>query len=363
MIARAARLVGVVWLLASAGLRAQAPVTTLPPPGPVAPPVGAPSPSPLAYVPPPPSLPAPPTSDPGPAGWGPFSVCSQPPGWFASAEIAYVFPTLRFAPINEQPLPTGQLLGQVHIPKVALSSTVSPTFEVGYHLPDSEGLFAVNYRFLATEGTGTGISADGIFQTRTRLDSNIINFDYGTAAFEFVPHWLLSFRVGAELADVFFDSNGVNLDRFEQASTSFFGGGFHGRMDVERQILAVPGLSLFGRVDGAVVIGQVNQHFRVGPPPDGTGGFSTEQRRVQTVPNLILQGGLSYCPPVLRGLRITFGYDFERWWYVGQLGQNAQNNLSLPALAQANGGGNVPLTPSRGEFWLQGVFLRAQYDF
>jgi hypothetical protein len=362
MSVRAATLVGLVVLLAAAGLEAQAPppVTTLPP-APV--PVPPPSSSPLTYVAPPASVPAPPASDPGPAGWGLFAVPSAPPGWFASAELALVFPSLKFSPINEQPLGTGPL-GLVHIPKVGLNTTVTPTFEVGYRLGESDGLFAVNYRFLASEGTGNAVTLDGAFSTRTRLDSNVINLDYGTEQYEFLPHWLLSFRLGGQIADVFFDSRGVNPTLFEQASTNFFGGGFHGRMDVERPILAVPGLNLFGRIDSAVVVGQVNQHFRVGAPPDGQGGLTTEQRRVQTVPNLILQAGVSYCVPGVPGLRIVGGYDFERWWYVGQLGQNSQGNLSLPALAVANGStAAVSLTPSRGEFWLQGVFLRVEYDF
>jgi hypothetical protein len=365
MITRAATLVGLVVVLTATGLRAQTPVPTLPAaPVPVVPPAAVPPTSPLTYVPPPASVPGPPTTDPGPAGWGLYAQPSAQPGWFASAELALVFPSLKFAPVNEQPLPTGNLLGLVHIPKVGLSTTVSPTFEVGYRLCDSDGLFAINYRFLTTEGTGTGVTLDGAFQTRTRLDSNVINFDYGTATYEFFPHWLLSFRIGAELADVFFDSTGVNPVLFEQASTNFVGGGFHARMDIERQIVAVPGLSVVGRIDGAVLLGQVNQHFRVGDPPNGLPGLTIEQRRTQTVPNLILQAGLSYCPPGIPGLKIVFGYDFERWWYVGQLGQNSQNNLSLPALAVANGVATpVPLTPSRGEFWLQGVFLRAQYDF
>jgi hypothetical protein len=353
MIARAARLAGVVFFLAVPALQAQLtePVTAIQPP-----------PSPLIYR-VPETVPAPPTSDPGPDGWGRYAQPSPPPGVFASTELAVVFPVLKFAPINETPL--GPSFFLVHIPKVGLSTTVSPTFEVGYRLPDCDGLFAVNYRFLVSEGSGVASSLDGVFGTRTRLDSNVLNIDYGTATYEFIQNYLLSFRIGAEIADVYFDSGGVNSSVFEKASTNFFGGGVHGRMDVDRRIVAVPGLSLFGRIDSAVLVGQVNQHFSAGSTTDPLAVFGVGQRRNQTVPWLILQAGVSYCPPGIPGLKITLGYDFERWWYVGQLGINSQANPSLVALGVASNVNvaNTPLTPSRGEFWLQGVFLRAEYDF
>ncbi len=49
--------------------------------------------------------------------------------------------------------------------------------------------------------------------------------------------------------------------------------------------------------------------------------------------------GVSYVPPAVPNLRFSAGYQFEQWWYLGQLGD------------------------SRGELHSNGGFLRAEWDF
>ncbi len=307
-------------------------------------PLSAP-PSPLTYTPPPPQapvFPAPPPGDPGPAGWGPYGPPSAAPGWFFNTEVAVVFPAIKFKLTNDMPLPITGL--QLHVPAVDLNTSVMPTFELGYQLGDSSGFFALGYSFLFTDGNGSRDSAFGPADVRTRLDINWIDLDYGTNPFEFWPRWAVSWRIGARIADVFFDSRAVSTGITQSASNDFFGGGLHSRFDVERRIVPVPGLALFGRVDGAGFFGRVKQNYSA--QLAGIDDTLTV-RRNQFVPYLNLQAGLSYAPPSLPGLKFTTGYLFEDYFNVGRLGISPSGQVS----------------DSRGEVWSHGWFLRGQYDF
>src|SRR5262249_1598328 len=144
-----------------------------------------------------------------------------------------------------------------------------------------------------------------------------------------------------------FDSRASQDGFTQQASNNFFGAGPHARLDVERRLDLMPGLALFGRLDGAVVIGQVQQRFRA--EVGGDGGVMTDvvsQRRTQSVPVLNVQAGLSYTPWGFNNLHFTTGYTYEHYWYVGRIGIDSAGNIS----------------GSRAEFWSQGWFLRGQID-
>jgi hypothetical protein len=65
------------------------------------------------------------------------------------------------------------------------------------------------------------------------------------------------------------------------------------------------------------------------------------------VPVLTLEVGLSYAPPDLKGLRFATGYQFEYYWYLGQVGAFPDGTQGL----------------SRGELGSNGIFLRGEYDF
>jgi hypothetical protein len=320
-----------------------APVPVLPPAA-IAP--GAP-PTPLAYTAPPPMVVGPPTVigptyDPGADGWGPYGQPSTCPGWFFDTEIAFVFPSLKFRLTNDQPLPvTGATL---NVPAVSLATTVQPTFEVGYGLGDSAGYFALATSFLYSEGTGTRVLSGVDYAVRTRLNVNWLDLDYGTAAYEFAPRYMLSWRIGARVADVFFDSQATNGVVTAASSNQFIGAGPHARLDLERRIVPVPGLSLFGRLDGVLYVGQVRQHYNLDilALHDGS-----SVQRTQTVPYINLQAGISYSPPSIPALKLTTGYLFEDYFDVGRLGISPQGQVSH----------------SRGEMWWHGAFLRAQYDF
>jgi hypothetical protein len=317
-----------------------APAPELGRPVPIPPP--APT-TPLAWTPPPP--PAAPTVDPGPNGWAPYEPPSAPPGFFFDVEIDLTQPVLKNKITNDQGvLPSGNML---HVPRADLDLTVSPKFEIGYRLPDSSGLFAGSYRFLTSEGTNVQNIGGANFDTKSRVNLQVWNLDYGTTPYEVAPNWKISWRVGASLTDLFFDSRIQNAALLQQASNTYIGSGPHGRLDVERRVSAVPGLSLFGRLDGSVLIGQINQRFREEAlQEDGSTLTSTGfARHTQSVPTLLLQAGVSYVPPIFTNVTFTTGYQFEDYWYLGQFNTNA-----------------TPGT-SRGEYYSHSWFLRAQVDF
>jgi hypothetical protein len=105
--------------------------------------------------------------------------------------------------------------------------------------------------------------------------------------------------------------------------------------------LPVPGLALFSRLDGAVLVGRIHQGFEeTALRGDGTlVGGATLIRESQAVPTLGLQAGLSWVPPASQFCRFTLGYQYQYWWYLGRA------------------------EDSRAELSEQGVFLRGEWEF
>ncbi|HWG47754.1 MAG TPA: Lpg1974 family pore-forming outer membrane protein [Gemmataceae bacterium] len=326
------------------------PESVLPPPTLGTPtPLPAPAPLPPPPVPPPPS---PPQASPfAPAGavatptdgWDLFGLSSVPLALFANVEVDILKPHLKAALTHPAMFPGGGE-STVQPPTSSLNWTAAPRFEIGWYIPEALGLFAFNYRGFAASGQSDATSLDGTpFTLRSRLDVNQIGFDFGTLPYSFAPHWDISGRIGVALADVYFDNRAVSAPQTLQASNNFYGAGPHGRIDVRRHIGLLPGLDLFGRADLSVLVGQIQQRFREGDAQfDGStinGNFM--ERRTQTVPVFNLQAGLSYTPPSLSNWRFSTGYEFEQWWSVGQMSG----------------------ADSRGQFYTNGVFLRAAVNF
>jgi Legionella pneumophila major outer membrane protein precursor len=341
-----AALLGAAAMLASSIALAQplpsTPVPVLPPPAPPpdpAPPsLGAPRPAPFPGPPPPFSE----RADPGPNGWA--DAPSGEEGLFFNTELEFVKPAVKNRLSGVVTFPGG-LTDNVQVPQTNLDWTVAPTFELGYRFPDSFGDLSASYRFLTSEGRGTIASGANVLDVRSRLDLNQVDFDYSSARFSPGPFWDLKWRVGARLADVFFDSrvsDRVSAGAFEQqASNNFIGAGPHFALDAERRIGLLPGFAAFGNIDGAVLVGQIHQRFHDGGVlNNGTPlGFDDTEQRTQSVPVLTLKAGFSYTPPRLEFVHFTTGYEFERWWDLARLGG------------------------SKGELTDQGIFLRAEFDY
>jgi hypothetical protein len=267
-------------------------------------------------------------------------------GPFVSIELAFLKPTLHNKIRNEEPLPDGTM---ITLGASSLDWTVSPTFEVGYRLPESNGFLALSYRFLDSEGSRTVDLAGITVDQRSRAVINNWDFDYGTTPYSPMPRYDITGRIGLRLSDVYFDTSIHNASFTQTASSYFVGAGPHGRLDFERHIAVLPGFSLFGRIDGAVDIGQVQQRFRqeTFDPVLGSSAQGVSRRSTQAVPILTLQAGVSYVPPGMENFRITTGYQFENWWSLGSVSETPEGVISA----------------SRGEVGSQGWFLRGQIDF
>src|SRR5207245_747979 len=101
---------------------------------------------------------------------------------------------------------------------------------------------------------------------------------------------------------------------------NFVGGGPIAGIEVGRRIPDVPGLAVFGRLQGGAMFGSIAQNAEETVRlADGTqiGGASHDSGG-QTVPFLNFLIGVSYTPQVRsRWLRFSLGYEIEQWWNVG----------------------------------------------
>ncbi|MHB1421703.1 MAG: Lpg1974 family pore-forming outer membrane protein [Gemmataceae bacterium] len=261
---------------------------------------------------------------------------------FADVEVDILKPHLKAALIGPAIFPGG-FQKTVAPPTTQVDWTAAPRFEVGWFLPQNFGYLAISYRGFADDGRQVETALDGTpYALRTRLDVNQIAFDYGTVPYSFAPRYYLSGRIGMAAANVYFDNVAVSAHQTLDASNEYYGAGPHVRLDAWREFNLLPGLALFAQPDLMVLVGRIQQHYRQSDSlVDTTVAGSYFLRRTQTVPVLTLRFGLSYTPPQLERWRFMAGYEFENWWQVGQ----------------------APQEPSRGEFYTNGVFLRAVVTF
>jgi hypothetical protein len=241
-------------------------------------------------------------------------------------------------------VPIGPFTDTVHLPTTELDWTGEPEFTLGYRLPQGAGEFLFRYRFLVTEGTGVlpGYDLDGSdVPIRSRLNLNVLDFDYASHEFSLAPYWDMKWHVGVRLADVFFDSlaNGFFIE--QRTANMFLGAGPHAGLDLWRS-LGTQNLGLYFGMDVASLLGRIHQAFEeivVADDGEILGG-ATDVRTTQVIPVLNVKAGLSWTP-CWRGRwsRYSFGYELEQWWYLGQAAD------------------------SRAELTTQGLFFRAEFGF
>jgi len=321
----------------------------VPPPAPANPtPYPAPPPPPPPLAPPPPPFQAPPLTPP-PAG----PLFTLPPGnaavlidgtYFLGIEFQYlnahVSNNLNALALNGK----GQLV-QVQPPSTSLDWALSPRIVAGIRLPDNGGEIVLGYRFIATEGQSTTTVGGDTVGVKCRLNANLFDLDYESMRTEFAPRWDFLYRLGARVATVYYDTTAIDPHKSpietDTANNYFVGAGPTGGFEVQRQFGFLPAFALFGRADASVLIGQVRQHYGISFS-DGLTDMNTAMmqiNRTESVPVASLQAGLNYNPPGLNYLHFSAGYQFERWWSLGRVG-NARLDLTT-----------------------QGGFIRGEFDF
>jgi len=249
------------------------------------------------------------------------------PGWFTGLDLYLVKPRVRSQLIGDV-TPANAVPTLVQVPQVGLDWAVSPRIEIGYRIPQGFGELILGYRFVASDGDRRATllpfpGPNGAINSR--LDLNIFDFDYASEEFSVCPDWFLKWRVGARLGQAFFDSRFDGLMIEQRVSNQFVGFGPHLSLDVWRA-LHWNGMSVFGRIDGATMLGRIHQSFErtalVGTPL--ATGAALVQHGSQGIPTLNLQAGVAWVPNVPGNwLRLSCGYQFEQWWYLGRLESSA----------------------------------------
>jgi Legionella pneumophila major outer membrane protein precursor len=320
-----------------------------PPPGPFGPPPGPPpSAFGIGVNPPPPSAgigasPPPPVIPPGP-----LFIQGQPPacpGLFDGTPfIGLQLDFLKSVATDNLQITFPRNDGTaitVHPPSHSLDWTISPELEFGWHLCQNNGDVEIGYRFLATDGSGTLSDAAGAFDVKSRLNINLVDMNYASFPDEFAPHWFVRWRLGARVADAYYDTTSTGAMFTDQASNNFVGAGPLGGIEVWRQLAVLPAFSLFARADGTVMVGLLTQKyyetFEDDPASPLSGTIKT--RVTQSVPTLNLSLGVNYTPPAANYLHFSLGVEWERWWSLGR-SYDARLDLNTSS-----------------------VFLRGQYDF
>jgi hypothetical protein len=321
------------------------------PPAPVVPPPVLPAvPPPLPSAPASPLVPGPtPFFPPAPAGvpvtpppdagiFGPL-----PPGlaFFFGTEVEILEPNIVNHVQGTAVFPGGTSV-HVAVPEASLPWTAATRFEGGVFLPDNLGFLALSYKFLTTSGSGMATAPNDVpGDLHSSLDFNVVDLDYGLSGFPIAPHWDGLARFGIRMGQAYFDSQLTDAALSTRTTSWFLGAGPHARFDLQRRFDFLPGLAVFGGLDGAVLVGQIRQHYyeTLFTPFSDEANDST--RQWQTVPVLDLQAGLRYTPPGVPSLHFATGYQYEEWFYVG----------------------DVPGTDSRGRLTLNGAFVNVRFDF
>jgi hypothetical protein len=245
-----------------------------------------------------------------------------------------------------------------------LNPTVMPRLEVGYRLADNWGSLQFDYRFLSTQGSDTLVTGNNTVPAmpasqQGRLTFNILDLTYVSQSFSLRPNWEFRGGVGPRMMTLFFDSRiqflnpGADLGAFlsQGESNSFYGFGGWAFLDVERHT-CFKGLSIFGRMEGMDLYSRITQNFTetvAGGP--GALPQTFYGRFTGGVGNAQLRGilGLSYLAPWWNYSRFMVGYQYESFFQVGRL------------TAVIGGGPDAP--DDRAQLTLQGLFLRAEFNF
>ncbi len=267
---------------------------------------------------------------------------TRPAGFFSAFEVALVAPEIN-GRLSGTPMVAGAP-APVSLTAADLDWTGAPRIVLGYRFANSGRSILVAYRSVVSEGTAMipGFDAAGTAFQESRLNLNSVDIDYSSPEIPFAPLWQLQWNAGVRIGTVYYDTRASGMVMGQRASSNFVGAGPHFGFAVHRFFDQAPGFSLYGKLEGAVIFGDGDQSFEetrrladgslIGGAVDVSGG--------RTVPIFGLEAGLSYSPAHdANWVRFTFGYLYEQWWGVGDVGG------------------------SSGDVMFQGLFFRGEFNF
>ena len=92
-------------------------------------------------------------------------------------------------------------------------------------------------------------------------------------------------------------------------------------------------VSLYGRLEGAGLLGQIGQSYEESFNfPEGSVGATSRQSTTQGVPIVNFEAGVSWVPWCQRRLQVKAGYQIESWWYLASTNSGARGDLSAQGL-------------------------------
>jgi hypothetical protein len=269
--------------------------------------------------------------------------CGPAPGCFADFEVSFVEPRFGNRLIGQVPFFFGLVTSDVTVPGGALSWTAAPRVEVGYRFGQGCGEVILGYRSVVSETCDCDCELPPVraLELQSRLNLNVVDLDYGNHEYALGPGWDMKWRLGVRFADFFYDStlNGLFLE--QRVSNQFIGAGPRVQLELWRRFHSFP-VGLYARVEAAALLGRVSQDFEqtfkfLDVP---ILGGAASQSGSQAVPVIRTQAGLTWSPGRFHDrLRLAGGYDFEQWWYLGRVDF------------------------SRGDLYLQGLFVRAEWAY
>jgi hypothetical protein len=281
-----------------------------------------------------------------------FLSWHERPGWYLDLEASIVGPHVMNRLYQKINLSDGGR-DYLHLPSADLGGTIAPRLELGYRFGENLGALLVSYRFLTSKGIINYYDGSNGMPTgrlESRLDMQTLDLDYATRDIQLGRTWELRGRIGARVGYAYFDSNDQEvyfpydpadplLFNSIKTSNRFAGAGPHALLELEHRLRS-PALSVFSRVEGSLLIGQVEQEFEESLAQGSAFAYgAASPRSTQSVPVLQTQFGLRWRPTWHDNWNFAVGYTYEQWWSVG------------------NAGG------STAQIWSQGCFLRGEVMF
>ena len=291
-------------------------------------------------------------------------------GWLYAVDFVYVQPFVHNG-LNSGPGAVGALPENVTVPQARANGTISPRIDVGYRFEDGLGEVHAIFRTLNNDTTRTigGFDTAGSGTVTSHLSMNVLDVEYGFLEFNAAkvprlnPLLLIPGRLGLNLhpedddptplmikwfagvraANVYFDSQGTGAQILnERTMNNFVGAGPRLAAEFTKPL---PGraLALYGRFEASGLFGKTSQSFSRTEllPGGGTGSGSLDTGRMSLgVPVIGASCGLRYVPQWRNQMiRLTGGYLYEQWFYLGQT------------------------STSDAGVTLNGAFLRAEWGF